>query len=223
MKRSLFIFSIMAFASCQKDAAFLSYERADTSTITRPIIITGSSSVAQYPDTSFTGYDVRKVGRGGYSFADMRGLTRKQPINFDSLLALNPKQWIIQGGDNDVSYKFPLWQIQSNFQWIVNKILSKVPDCQIVFLHAKPTAPNKLVIYSSGETGWQITEYFNRNATAWGMRTYPNNFTALNTYAPLILWGPKRLNTALYKADQVHLNARGYTAWNKLLLPVLIK
>jgi hypothetical protein len=192
----------------------------------RPIVMTGSSSVVNWPDSSFTGYNVVKIGKGGYAFSDMRGTTtsRGLPINFDSLLALNPKEWIFQGGDNDVLYKRPLVSIQADAQYLISKIISKVPDIKVVFLYAKPTEPNQTVKYASGETGWAVTEYYNRNMALWGSKTYPRNFVALDTYGPYILWNPKRLNTALYKdVPRVHWNAAGYAIANKLLRPQLLK
>lgn len=210
----------------QKDTCYTVTVIIDEPQKPRPILITGSSTTVNWDLKPFNdaGYPVVKYNRGGgYTLADMLGKTSKQPFAWDSLISLNPKQWILQGFDNDVAAKRRLVDIQNDFKTIANKITAAIPDCEIIFLHAKPTEPNKKVIYPTGENGWTITEYFNRNITNWGTATFPGRFFVVDTYNPYILWNPKRLNATRYKTDLVHWNTEGYKVANSLLMPKLKK
>ena len=193
----------------------------------RPIVITGSSTVALWPDSSFASMDVIRVGGGGYHFGEMLyGSSRKPAIGWDSLLELHPRQWVIQGGDNDIYYKRSLPSIKADIKKIVTKLVTTVPDIRIDFIYAKPTGPNEQVVYridSIPVNGWSATEKLNNDIARWGSATFPRNFYALNFYDPLLLNEPKRLDVKFFRNDLVHLNAaHGYRLLDSLLRPRLL-
>ena len=194
----------------------------------RPIILTGSSTVALWPDSSFASFDVIRVGRGGYHFGEMlRGSARKPAIVWDSLLLLRPRQWVLQGGDNDIYYKRPLHSIKADVQKIVTRLIAVVPDLRVDFIYAKPTGPNEKVVYNIDSltvNGWTATETMNTEIATWGLETFPENFHVLNAYDPLLLSNPKRLDVKYFQNDLVHLNNDfGYRLLDSLLRPRLLR
>jgi hypothetical protein len=193
----------------------------------RPIVLTGSSTVALWPDSSFASRDLIRVGRGGYHFGEMlNGSARKPAIPWDSLLQLRPKQWIIQGGDNDIYYKRPLSSITADIKTIISKIVAAVPDIRIDFIYAKPTGPNEKITYyidNAPGNGWMATEKMNYEIATWGTAKFPNNVYSLNAYDPLLLNKPKRLDMTYFRSDLIHLNAQyGYRLLDSLLRPRLL-
>lgn len=188
----------------------------------RPIVITGSSTVFNWNlNTYFPGYDIVKYAKGGYHFGQMRN-----EYPWDSLLALRPKQWIIQGGDNDILYSRPTNDIKKDLVWMVNKILTAVPDCRIDWMKIKPTQPNfnKITTISGVKyNGLTLSEWVNGDMSKWFAQNYPNSVFPVETYLPYVLYNPKRLNAPLYGSDTVHWNAAGYKVASDLIRPRLLK
>jgi hypothetical protein len=201
----------LAVIQCRCDTTYLDETE-------RPIIGIGSSSVRNWPDSSFAAYDEYvNMGVGGITYGRIRST-----FKWDSIIALNPKQVILMCGDNDVAEKRSLLAIQTDFQWIVDRLASGVPDIEIIWVNIKPTQPNKSVIYPSGETGWHISEYFNRNMLNWVRNKYPSRVLPVDIWSKNILWNPKRLNTLNYNSDLVHLNrANGYRILDGMVRPKL--
>jgi hypothetical protein len=200
----------LAVIECRCDTTYLGEAE-------RPIIGIGSSSVRNWPDSSFRDYDYVNMGTGGITYGRIRATYK-----WDSIISLNPKQVILMCGDNDVSEKRSLLAIQTDFQWIVDRLMNGVPDIDIIWVNIKPTQPNKSVIYPSGETGWHISEYFNRNMLKWVQAKYPSRVQPVDIWSPNILWNPKRLNTMNYNSDLVHLNrANGYRILDGMVRPKL--
>jgi hypothetical protein len=188
----------------------------------RPTITVGSSSTSFLPDTSFSGYHIIKLGYYGFSFGNLR-----YNVNWDSIIALHPKQILLQGGENDIFQKRPLNSMQTDWQAIVNRLMTAIPDLNIVFIYIKPTGPNKLVMYNSTDNGWAVSKYFNRNMTNWALANYPNSVYAVNTYDPFLIYDPVTktmiLNNLLYQTDLTHLNVtNGYPVYVAAIKPKLL-
>jgi len=217
--KQIIIIALLALVACSKDLSTETKTVTSNAEVIRHIVPIGSSSTAKWPDSSFYGYPVTKIGIGGASIGNLRA-----KINWDSLIATNPKQVLFWCGDNDILYKRSYSLMVSDFKWIANKLLKAIPDLNFQLLYIKPTGPNKDVIYTGGYNGWTISEWFNRDMTAWGKANYPNNFNVVDLYMPFLLWNPKRLNTLYYNSDLVHFNQRyGYAKIDSKVRPILLK
>jgi lysophospholipase L1-like esterase len=153
-----------------------------------------------------------KLGDVPLGYGEMRST-----LNIDSIIRLNPIRVVIQGGEKDIVLKRNLVAIQDDFIYVASRLMDAIPDLQLTFMYTKPTPATSAVVYPSGTTGWQTTEYFNRNIGNWGLAKYGSRFKSVNIYSPLLLWNPKRLNYSYF--DGENLNQSGYNVIKTLTTP----
>lgn len=187
------------------------------------IVFYGSSTIAIWNlEQSFPGMPVKKVGYGGKTWSNLVTLA-------DTISKLNPRQVVLYSGDNDVVARRTVGSMVQDIQKLCNKIWEQNPDVHITFLYTKPSDTAFKIVYPDKvTTGITAIEYTNRNITLWGnsaavQSLHPGKFSVSDTYAPFLLWNPKRLDEKKYQADKLHLNhTLGYPALTKALLPKLI-
>lgn len=184
----------------------------------RPIAGIGASTTVTAPASYTASYEYINLGRGGYTFGKAKAF-----YNWDSIATLNPIQYVLQLGDNDVYEKRSYSIIMSDAKWIIDKLMSMTPDASVLFVEAKATGPNQNIMFTvNGGTynGWAITEWINNDLAKWALAKYGSRFQVAKTYSVMLLWNPKRFNTALYNADQVHFNSAGFQKYFNTILPL---
>ncbi len=184
----------------------------------RPIAAIGASTTVTAPVSYTAKYEYINLGRGGYTYGKAKTL-----LNWDSIGSLNPIQYVLQFGDNDVYEKRAYANIMADAKWIIDKLMLMTPDASVLFIEAKPTGPNQNIVYTvNGGTynGWAITEWVNNDLARWAIAKYGSRFQVAKTYNLFLLWNPKRLNTPMFNLDQVHYNAAGFQKYFNTILPL---
>lgn len=190
---------------------------ADT-TVPRPIMAFGSSTIAQWNiQTAFPSYPMKKAGYGGKKWADLILLT-------DTIKNVNAKQVLIYSGDNDIIARRRVGDMTTDVANLMKKVWADNPDIHITFMKTKPSDTAFKILYPDGiTTGIAAIESTNKNIINWATAYKPAQFSVIDSYSIFLLWNPKRLNTSLYQADLLHLNqSAGYPKLNTATQPMLL-
>ncbi|MEP6735050.1 MAG: GDSL-type esterase/lipase family protein [Chryseolinea sp.] len=171
------------------------------------VLFTGSSSIRIWDDmeTYFPNYNVVNRGFGGSSMSDLLYYCD------DLIFKLRPAQIFIYEGDNDLAHcKSPesiLATSDSLIQKIRRNISTTVP---IYFISAKPSIAR-----------WKMKDnylLFNEKLEQWTKSKI--NVMFIDGWSSLIgLDG--NVMSDVFKADNLHLNEKGYSLWSKPIKAVL--
>jgi lysophospholipase L1-like esterase len=175
-----------------------------------PILFVGSSSFTRWTDVQnyFPGYTILNRGFGGSTLADVLRYEE------DVIFKYGPKQIVIYCGENDVasSDTIKAQTVIDRFQNLFSEIRAVYPNVPVVFVSLKPS-PSR----------WHLRE------KAIAVNNSIENFLKNQKNAAFVsVWnamlGPdgKPLHD-LFVEDNLHMNAKGYAIWQKLLQPYLVK
>lgn len=175
------------------------------------ILFVGSSSFNYWKDISnyFPGYPIINRGFGGSSLIDVIY------FNQETIIKYKPKQIYIYCGENDISASDTIMpQIVFERFKILYKIIrthlgNKIP---IMYVSIKPSVAR-----------WSMEEKFVAANTL--IRNYINkqkHAQFLDVHAAML-----DTNGMVFKdifiADKLHMNAKGYAIWQKIIAPTLLK
>jgi len=174
------------------------------------IVFVGSSSFAKWKDINqyFPGYPIINRGFGGSVLLDVIHYVN------ETVLKYNPKQVIIYCGENDlassdtVSPEIVLERFTILFNLIRKPLGNKT---NITFISIKPSISR-----------WHLeTKIIQAN-------TLISNFIANQTNASFInihnamLQNDGSVMKDIFIADNLHMNAKGYAIWQKIIFPALL-
>ena len=174
------------------------------------ILFIGSSSFTKWTDVAdyFPGYKIINRGFGGSTLAD-----QIRYVN-NIVFPYHPHEIIIYCGENDLasSDKVTGQMVYERFVHLFQLIRKKLPNVPIVFISLKPspsrwqlrkkmiTANNKIKAFLATKQKTAFVDVYHKMLDKEGL--------------PI---------KEIYLDDSLHMNAKGYTIWQKELKPHLLK
>lgn len=174
------------------------------------IVFVGSSSFKLWKDVQdyFPGYNIINRGFGGSSLPDViqHASTTIYPYK--------PSQVLIYCGENDFSYtkNTNADTIFNRFTTLYGMIRKELPQTQIVYVSMKPS-PSRLKYMPEMKRGNEmIRKYLKKQKKSAFIDVYSKMLLADGSPMPDI-----------FKSDNLHMNEKGYTIWQKAIMPYLKK
>ena len=156
----------------------------------------------------FPTYPILNRGFGGSVLSNL------VQYRYDIIYAYQPKQIVIYCGENDLSNNDSVSAktVLSRFDILFRFIRSKYPEIPIAFISIKPSP--------SREKFWP--KFFEANSLISKYLTTQKNTAFIDIYAQMLnADGTARMD--LYLEDHLHMNAKGYAIWKKIIQPYLLK
>lgn len=212
----LFFITTIPDLQAQNDAAFhsdiQSFKKQDSIHFPakHAILFVGSSSFTKWTDVQdyFPGYTIINRGFGGSSLPDV--------IRYagDIIFPYEPKQIIIYCGENDfaASDTVSVNTVYRRFQFLFNLIRIKMPNVPIAYVSMKPSPSRTHLLPKFSEANLLIKNYLKTKRNTAFIDVYNK---MLNTDGTPI--------KEIFIEDNLHMNAKGYAIWKKVIMPYLVK
>jgi lysophospholipase L1-like esterase len=174
------------------------------------ILFTGSSSFTMWKDVQqyFPSNVIINRGFGGSSLPDVILYAN------DIIFPYQPKQIVIYCGENDVagSDTITAQTVFNRFEKLFKLISSKMPGVPVLFISLKPSPSRWHLKNKMLEVNERIRKYLRKKKQAKFISVWKS------------MLGPdgKPWDT-LFIEDKLHMNAKGYAIWQKLIEPHLLK
>ena len=175
-----------------------------------PILFVGSSSFTRWTDVQnyFPGYTILNRGFGGSTLSDVLRYEE------DVIFKYDPKQIVIYCGDNDIasSDTIKAQTVVNRFQNLFSEIRAVNPNVPVVFFSLKPS-PSR----------WQLKDKaIAVNNSIERFLKGQKDAAFVNVWDAMLGPNGKPMQD-LFVEDNLHMNAKGYAIWQKLLQPHLVK
>jgi lysophospholipase L1-like esterase len=169
------------------------------------ILFVGSSSIVLWETAKyFPGYPVINRGFGGSHISDVNYFRESVVLKY------NPKVIVFYAGDNDVAAGKSDERVYNDYKKFVKYLSENLPNTQLIYLPIKPS----LARWSL----WDIMDSANEKIQNISNK---NEFLHYVDLASPMLNAEGAPDSSLFMDDGLHLNAKGYDLWTKILLPVL--
>ena len=175
------------------------------------ILFVGSSSFNYWKDISnyFPGYPIINRGFGGSSLTDIIHFSQ------ETILKYKPKQIYIYCGENDIAASDTITpaivfeRFKTLYTIIRTHLGNKVP---VMYVSIKPSVAR-----------WSMEEkFFAANSLIRNFINKQKHTQFLDVHSAML-----DSNGMVYKdifiADKLHMNAKGYAIWQKIIAPTLVK
>ena len=174
------------------------------------ILFLGSSSFRKWKDVQndFPGYTIINRGFGGSTIPD--AIYYADEIVFP----YEPKQVVIYEGDNDLasSDKITADSVLNRFKQLFNLLRSKLPNTSIAFVSIKPSPSREKLMPQMQEANSMVKRFLSHQKNAAFIDVY---------HAMLNKDGTP--DKSLFIEDELHMNAKGYAIWKRIIQPYLLK
>ncbi|MFH5883031.1 GDSL-type esterase/lipase family protein [Halalkalibaculum sp. DA3122] len=168
------------------------------------ILFVGSSSIRFWKTRrAFPEYPVINRGFGGSHISDVRHFYKHVIHKYE------PSVIVFYAGDNDVAADKPVEQVVDDYRNLTERVLTDFPEVKFVYIPIKPS--------SSRWNYWERMEKVNRRIKSYNQQYEQLFYVDLAT--PLLKNG--KPDDSLFMEDLLHLNEKGYAAWNRVLAPAL--
>ncbi len=173
------------------------------------ILFVGSSSFTFWKDIKeyFPGYPIINRGFGGSSLPDLIRYAN------EIILPYSPKQIIIYCGENDIADawgKITPDTVLVRFKTLMSIIRKTLGNIPVAFISIKPSPSRWKMEADFVKANQLVKNYLRRDRKA----VYINVHNAM-------LLPDGSVNPALFIKDNLHMNAKGYAIWQKIIEPVL--
>ncbi len=174
------------------------------------ILLLGSSSFRKWTDVQnyFPGYPIINRGFGGSTFPDaIRYLD-------EIVFPYQPRQILIYEGDNDVasSDKITADSVFNRFKELFFLLRKKLPKTTIDFVSIKPSPSRQRLMPEMGKANSLIKDFLkDKNRSAF-----------IDVYHSM-LDKSGLPDKSIFIEDELHMNAKGYKIWQKIIQPYLLK
>lgn len=189
-----------------------SFKKKDSVSFPPPnaILFVGSSSFTMWKNVQqdFPSYTILNRGFGGSSLPDI--------IRYadDIIFPYQPKQIVIYCGDNDLAAadSVSAQMVFKRFQNLFRLIRMKLPETDILYVAIKPSPSRWHLKSKMVETNELIRKFLRRKKQA----------KFVNVWKAMLGPDGKPMDT-LFLEDKLHMNAKGYAIWQRLIEPHLLK
>ena len=173
------------------------------------ILLIGSSSFTKWTDVQdyFPGYTIVNRGFGGSTLLD-----EIRYVN-DIVFPYQPKQIIIYCGENDLasSDSVTAAMVFERFKQLFQMIRDK-SEAPIAYISMKPSPSRRHLFPKMREGNQLIKDFLATQKNAVFINVYQKMLNTLGEPFPEI-----------FLSDSLHMNAKGYTIWQKEIQPYLLK
>ncbi|MBM3416924.1 MAG: G-D-S-L family lipolytic protein [Bacteroidetes bacterium] len=174
------------------------------------ILFVGSSSFTMWKDVQsyLPDYKIINRGFGGLSLTDVIHFAGK------IIFPYQPKQIVIYCGENDIAVDSTVTGtiVYKRFKKLFYLIRKSFTDIPLVYISMKPS-PSRWVMKRKMTEGNRFIEKFLRKK---------KNTRFVNVWDAML--GVDGLpNQEIFLKDKLHMNARGYALWQKLIEPYFMK
>jgi lysophospholipase L1-like esterase len=174
------------------------------------ILFVGSSSFTKWKDVQnyFPGYTIINRGFGGSVLSDVIRYEK------DIIFTYQPKQIVIYCGENDVASSDTVSGkiVAERFKQLFTDIRKVYPKIPVAFISFKPS-----------ESRWHMKDRMvegNKLIRKYLKKKKRTSF--INVWDSML--GTDGLPMKdIFVDDKLHMNAKGYAIWQKIMLPYLIK
>jgi lysophospholipase L1-like esterase len=178
--------------------------------LVHPILFVGSSSFRKWDKLaqSFPGYPVLNRGFGGSTLVDV--------IRYadDIIFPYAPKQVVIYCGENDLASSETVTAnvVFKRFVTLFGLIRKKLPNASIEFVSIKPSPSRKNIQAKVIVANKLIKDFIKKQSKT----------DFIDVYYPML--NPDgSMRKELYLEDDLHMTATGYSIWQKIITPYLLK
>ena len=174
------------------------------------ILFIGSSSLTKWTDVQdyFPGFTIINRGFGGSSLPHL--------IRYgdDIIFPYKPHQVVIYCGENDfaASDTVSVDLVFNRFKQLFGLIRERLPQTAIAYISMKPSPSRKKDRQKIADCNLLIKNYLKKK----------NNTSYIDVYHKM-LNEDKTPIKEIFTKDSLHMNAKGYTIWQKIIEPYLIK
>lgn len=177
---------------------------------TNKILFSGSSSFTKWTDIQnyFPGYPVINRGFGGSTLLDEIRYVK------DIVYPYKPKQIVIYCGENDLASSDTVTakMVYERFVRYFNLIRSKYPNLPLIYISMKPSPSRQLLLPKMIKGNEMIKRFL----------AAKKNTVFIDVYKEMIDDEGKP-RPELFLDDNLHMNKTGYSIWQKLIQPHLLK
>jgi lysophospholipase L1-like esterase len=174
------------------------------------ILFVGSSSFRKWADVNsyFPGFTIINRGFGGSTFPDVIGYAP------DIIFSYHPKQVVIYCGDNDLASSDAVSAdtVFERFRVLFELIRTNLPGENILFVSIKPSPSRARLKEKMEQANLLIQTYLSLQQHAAFADVYHK---MLNPDGSVM--------TDIFTEDNLHMNAKGYAIWQKVIAPYLSK
>jgi lysophospholipase L1-like esterase len=176
----------------------------------RAILLVGSSSFRLWDNWQdyFPGRKMINRGFGGSSLPDV--------IRYadDVIFKYRPKQIIIYCGENDfaASDTVSVPTVVDRFKTLFGMIRAKYKRVPVAFVSMKPSPSRQKF----------LSKYVAANAAIKDFLAAQKRTAYIDVYTPM-LQADGSVMTDIFKADNLHMNAKGYAIWKQVMEPYLLQ
>jgi lysophospholipase L1-like esterase len=220
MKKSIFLALLFtAFFSAIKAQQNLPYwnevqglKKKDSIKFPAPnqILMIGSSSFTKWTDVQdyFSSYPMLNRAFGGSSLPD---LIR---YRYDILYPYQPKQILIYCGENDFAANdtVSVPTVVNRFKTLFELLRARYSTIPVAYVSMKPS-PSRLRL---------LPKYIEANAIIKDFLAGKPKTVFIDVYSKM-LNADGSVMADIFVEDNLHMNAKGYAIWKKVLLPYLVK
>ncbi len=169
------------------------------------ILFTGSSSIRFWKTlkSDFEGHNVLNRGFGGSEFSDLIYFYER------IVLSYKPFKVFLYEGDNDVANGKMPQVILKDFQTLVDKIHTDLPNTKIYFISIKPS-PSR----------WHLKDKIEEANDLIRKQCEKNDLLEyIDIYTPMIK--NKRPYSGYFIGDSLHMSPLGYDLWAEKVAPYI--
>jgi lysophospholipase L1-like esterase len=216
--KKILLFSLLAFfilntVQSQKfKGEVLAFKKQDSIAFppSNATLFIGSSSFTKWKDVSsyFPGYTIINRAFGGSTLLDV--------IHYEKevIFPYKPKQIVIYCGENDIASSDTISgkTVFERFKILYGDIRKVYPKTSIVYVSMKPS-PSR----------WKMKErMINGNELISDFIKKQKNTVFVSVWEKMLDSNNQPIPT-IFLDDRLHMNAQGYSIWQKILEPVLLK
>ena len=174
------------------------------------ILFVGSSSFTKWKDVQdyFPGFLVINRGFGGSTLPDV---IRYAPA---IIFPYKPTQVVIYCGENDLaaSDTVSAQLVLERFKHLFFLIRKNIPQAQINYVSMKPSPSRRKLMQKMQQGNAMIKSFLQKQL----------NSSFINVFNQMLDANGQPLKN-IYLADSLHMNAKGYQIWQKIIRPYLKK
>ncbi len=207
---SLCTYSIAAAQPFSEDIQAFKKQDSIAPPPTQAILFVGSSSFTKWTDVQnyFPHFTIVNRGFGGSSISDV--------IRYadDIIFPYQPKQIVIYCGENDLAGADTVTgkMVYQRFVQLFNLIRNKMPGVPVAFISLKPS-PSRWQLKDKMITANELIKKY--------LRTKKKT-SFIDVYHKMLAADGTPMKE-IFIEDNLHMNAKGYAIWQKIIAPYLKK